>query len=152
MKNVRVFLLPLMLVVAIELLIALQEFAPNLLLPEFFGYLFIGGNFFAYCFVGWLAVHGGSGQLRSAAIAGIIILCFEATIRAVWVAQLPNIDTKDPLLEILQLFYDIPSGLSATQINVLVVFIQYFLFSPVYITLSILGGAVAKWRLGARKI
>jgi len=61
-------------------------------------------------------------------------------------------DTEDSLKEIFQLFIGMPSGFSEAQINVLVVCLQYLLFSPFYIALSILGGAVAKWRPGSRKV
>ena len=144
-KIIRSYLLPLSAIFAIEGLVAIEEWwMPNFTWSLWFGVALVFGNLLSYCLVGWISIRYRSGRLSRAVIAAMIILSIEATIRSAWVVLHPNTVVADSLLIVFQPIFDVTNGFSDTQLIVLGVFLQYIIFSPVYILASLAGGVVAR--------
>ena len=131
MKNFfHALLLPLAIIIAIRIAGFGLGLVPGTSWPTWMGTLFEVVAWLAYCLAGWLIVGNGVGNLLVAFLSGIVILFIEAVIQGGLLMLVPFFDSRVSLSDARWAFFG--------------TFASFFIFSPIYVAASLLGGIASK--------
>ena len=143
--NRHFFLSPAIIVILVEALIFLEARVPSLAWPFWFSLTLIAVNWFAFCLAGWLAIRQQNKRsLRTALSAGAILLVVEVFVRSISVGLSQGSPENEFLIASIQRTIAWTTEFPSAWLTQGGIFLQYLIFSPLYLGLSLLGGVVAR--------
>ena len=147
----KLLALPALLVIFVEVLTVAGEHMSESGLAIGVSIVLIATNFLAYGLAGWFAIYRSpSRPLLASGFAGVALLVVEMLARGISIGLSQSSEESDLFFfEAVRHVMPWAEDLSDTQLSLFGAAVQYLVFSPFYVALSVTGGLLGKSARGS---